>query len=152
MDAQHDLYYLVYTSHQRFPLKRHDLRQILDQASHFNQLHQVTGMLIYRNGSFIQVLEGPRDRIQQLYSNISADIRHHQIQLVIQDQAERRYFADWSMGFCDLASDSDRELTAYTTFLREGLCAEQRPDTPSIPASLLTMFVHDFSEQATVLQ
>lgn len=151
MKAQENLYYLVYTSHESYPLTRRDLRDIMDQAEAFNQQRQITGMLVYRAGPFLQVLEGQQNHIAQLYDSICRDRRHHQIQLVIMEPATQRCFSEWSMGFCDLACNQDRERAAYTIFLREGLCARIHPSHPSIPASLLTMFVYDFSGTTAVL-
>jgi len=146
-----NLYYLVYISRQSYPLNRSELRQILDAADHFNQQHQVTGMLVYRNGSFLQVLEGEKDTIRTLYDSIRQDRRHTDVQQVIFEPARQRYFQRWTMGFCELATQADEELKAYSTFLRHGLCAHNAPIEPSIPASMLSMFIYDFSAAAEVV-
>ena len=151
MNWDNELYYLVYISRQRYPLTRRELGAMLDEAERFNRDHQITGMLVYRGGSFLQVLEGPKRDITQLYEAIERDDRHCNVEMIIFEPAKQRYFREWTMGFCELASATDKEHRAYSTFLTQGLCARNAPMTPSIPASLLSMFVHDFSTRAQVI-
>ncbi|MCV6587940.1 MAG: BLUF domain-containing protein [Marinobacterium sp.] len=149
MSKECDLYYLVYVSRQRSPMEPDTLREIMETAVAFNQQKGITGMLVFRDGSFLQVLEGPRQAVTSLYERICLDSRHQNIELLIGERASRRFFAEWSMGFCELARPEDKALCAYTTFIEEGFYARLKPEAASIPASLLSMFLYGYNREHT---
>ncbi len=51
------------------------------------------------DGDFIQVLEGDKEKVTNLYDKISKDIRHKGIINVVKGDVEKRQFNDWSMGY-----------------------------------------------------
>jgi hypothetical protein len=59
----------------------------------------LTGMLLYAEGSFFQVLEGQVDVVDALYAKIARDKRHAQVTLVIREPISKRHFDAWTMGF-----------------------------------------------------
>lgn len=59
----------------------------------------VTGALLYRDGRFVQVLEGPEHAVRALYSTIEADSRHSGIHILVSTQLAARNFQSWSMGY-----------------------------------------------------
>jgi len=63
--------------------------------------------LLYFNGSIIQVLEGPEERVKALYEVIRRDPQHTQVIKLYSDPIEHRSFSDWSMGYKTLSA---REL------------------------------------------
>ena len=71
-----------------------------------NQRLDVTGMLLYHQGSFLQVLEGPAAAVDPLLATIGADQRHHKLMLLLRREIEARNFADWKMGFVDVAAQT----------------------------------------------
>ncbi len=64
-------------------------------------------MLLFAEGSFLQVLEGPREAVEDLFFDIRTDTRHTGIVKIYQEKTEKRIFGKWSMG---LASMSNQEL------------------------------------------
>ena len=64
----------------------------------------VTGMLLYAEGGFLQVLEGEGEPLAALYQTIAADRRHWNTQVLLKRDGAR-LFKDWSMGFHRLARD-----------------------------------------------
>lgn len=76
-----------------------DLHPILVTARTFNADHDVTGMLLYRQRVFVQLLEGPEGVITQLYRRIAADERHRNVETLVEAPIEKRRFARWSMAF-----------------------------------------------------
>jgi Sensors of blue-light using FAD len=76
-----------------------DLAGLLDQARHFNGAHQITGLLLYSDGRYVQALEGPAAEVRRLYARIQADPRHAQVTTVYAGPGPQRRFADWCMGF-----------------------------------------------------
>jgi hypothetical protein len=79
---------------------------ILKTALSFNKVNQITGVLCQGTGFFIQVLEGERSIINQLYRRIVQDSRHKDVELVGFEEISDRKFKQWSMALIDL-SDTD---------------------------------------------
>ncbi|ESQ17397.1 MAG: hypothetical protein N838_23400 [Thiohalocapsa sp. PB-PSB1] len=56
-------------------------------------------MLLYGNGTFLQVIEGEDDIIDHLVAQILIDPRHAQVQMLSRKTIPTRQYADWTMGF-----------------------------------------------------
>lgn len=93
------LVYLSYTT-ENFDFEK-DIDDILSKAREFNPKHDITGMLVYRDEMFIQLIEGPPEDIQSLYGKISLDMRHSNISIIVYQNTEERLFPDWTMGYRD---------------------------------------------------
>ncbi|MBK1646527.1 diguanylate cyclase [Thiocapsa imhoffii] len=97
--ASRDLYQVLYVSMAKEDLNSDDLEGLMVRAREFNRSQGITGFLVHYNGSFLQILEGQRERLQRLLATIRADPRHHRFKLVFEGPIERRALKDWSMGF-----------------------------------------------------
>ena len=93
------MYHLVYTSHAVKPFTEEALLDLLKEARTFNKSNAITGMLLYLEGKFIQVLEGRKSIVQALYQRIIEDPRHQRVTLVVEGNSPTRIFKNWSMGF-----------------------------------------------------
>lgn len=140
MSKDNSLAFLVYVSRESKTMSAERLAALLAKSRRANQRRHITGMLLYRDGSFMQVLEGAKSEISNLFERIAKDSRHRQVDLLILEAADKRYFADWSMGFCDLARPQDKELAGYSAFLRQGLYATNAPLAHGIPNVFLKVF------------
>jgi hypothetical protein len=109
-------YRLAYMSTSS-PWTRPDLLALLRAARTKNAALGVTGVLLHRQGRFVQLLEGGSEEVQALYATIRADPRHRDVTLVWDDQGDTRWFADWWMAFRDLEEDPVTE-PALTDVLR----------------------------------
>jgi Sensors of blue-light using FAD len=77
-----------------------DIDQLLASARRRNLAENVTGMLIYHQGEFVQILEGSKNSVESLYEQfIDADPRHTRINKEQQNPISHRRFNEWSMGF-----------------------------------------------------
>ena len=77
-----------------------ELYKLLSVAREQNKLLGITGMLLYDNEhTFIQVLEGKRKQVQEIYQKIEADSRHTELEVVSEQYVLCRNFSDWYMGF-----------------------------------------------------
>lgn len=76
-----------------------DLHPILATARAFNAANEITGMLLYRQQVFVQLLEGPEDIVRELYGRISEDERHRNVETLADNEIARRRFGHWSMAF-----------------------------------------------------
>ncbi len=94
---------LLYVSntHREFP--QAELQSILASSRRNNAVANVTGMLVYLDGGFLQVLEGSDEAVEQTYRRISQDARHWNASVLLDHDATRA-FTEWSMGFERLAA------------------------------------------------
>jgi hypothetical protein len=93
---------LVYVSSATTHFSKAELLELLTKSRTKNSALGITGMLLYKDGNFMQMLEGEDDPVRQLFETIVKDPRHHNSIVLIDELAETAFFADWSMGFRDL--------------------------------------------------
>jgi hypothetical protein len=107
------MYFLIYSSHAAPGFKEEELTSLLVQARERNKDYLVTGLLLYFDGKFIQLIEGEKQTIKQLYNNIINDKRHSGISLLKEGDSETRYFPDWSMGYRTVQPTELREEDGF---------------------------------------
>ena len=111
------LKHLVYTSTVSDTLTDDNLDGLLAAARKHNASADITGVLLLRNRTFIQFLEGSAEEIDLLMSRIQRDDRHRNVKVIIEEPAEHRRFSDWRMGFrVPLAPDSPRQDNMRDSF------------------------------------
>ena len=74
-----------------------DLRALVGKARARNRNLSITGMLLYEDGSFLQTLEGPPDKLGALWNSIKQDTRHDQIEVLSEHIAPARVFSEWDL-------------------------------------------------------
>ena len=131
---------LVYVSSATQLFSEEDLKALLEQSREKNARLGVTGMLLYKDGNFMQVLEGADDAVTRLYSTIQNDPRHHGVLELVRQQIEAREFASWSMGFKNLRDANLQQTPGYSTFLNEPLNSASFHADPTRAQKLLGMF------------
>ncbi|MFM2326920.1 MAG: hypothetical protein RIR31_1122 [Bacteroidota bacterium] len=104
------MYELVYCSLAKRSLNENDILDILNTAKAFNSKNGITGCLLYYKNEFIQILEGEKKAVKELYKNIQHDSRHSAVTLMIDDELEDRKFNDWSMAYYELNNQHMDEL------------------------------------------
>ncbi len=76
-----------------------ELEIMLEHARTKNALNEITGMLLYCEGVFVQLLEGEEAKVRETFERISKDPRHTDIQNIVSGRSEKRYFPNWLMGY-----------------------------------------------------
>ncbi|WP_235526774.1 BLUF domain-containing protein [Plantibacter sp. Leaf314] len=104
---------LVYASTATQPFSDEDLTALLATSRENNARSGLTGMLVHRDGRFLQVLEGPEAAVRGLMDTLSADPRHTGIRVMFEEPIRERQFADWTMGFERADSGSAADLDGY---------------------------------------
>jgi len=107
---------LIYVSAQTRELGTGELQDILETARQRNPKMQITGMLVYQDGSFLQVLEGSRKKVEALFSKIETDKRHKKVAKVTSYYTADRLFSDWSMGFADVTKKQLESIKGLNDF------------------------------------
>ncbi len=99
LKADMDLLELLYVSTAQHIMLDQELKLILEQSRAYNSQNNVTGMLIYSNGAFMQLLEGKPEEVINLYNKISRDPRHEKISKIYERETDSRRLGEWSMGY-----------------------------------------------------
>ncbi len=98
---------------------------LLEKSRARNATRDLTGMLLYLDGNFFQVLEGPAGAVDSLFEVISRDPRHSRITRIIREPIARRDFGDWTMGFESIGLDAVDRLLGTNDFFGARSCVEQ---------------------------
>ncbi len=90
-----------------------ELVSLLRQARSQNLRRDITGMLLYSNRTYLQVLEGEAKDVHELYDVICKDPRNEGHVILLESEILNRNFPDWSMGFENLESSSAKEIPGF---------------------------------------
>ena len=99
-----DLVHCIYTSVEPAPLPPEEIDALLTHSRSSNSRRGITGILLHVGRTFFQVLEGPRDAVDELYAKILVDARHTRITRIIYEPIARRFFGEFSMNFASLSA------------------------------------------------
>ena len=117
MDAAQQ-YILIYMS--RFTGTSSEVTETLKQINHLsrrnNKKTDITGLLFYQNGKFLQILEGEADRLTTLYEKLKKDSRHTDLCLIEYCPIVRKSLTGWHLDTFDLSSSKDIKLKELETF------------------------------------
>lgn len=98
-----------------------ELDSLLVQSRFFNLKKDITGILLYMDGDFIQVLEGEKEVVNALFETIQKDKRHKGIICVFNDIIEKKQFPDWSMGFSKIKFDELKKTKEFEFINKDNL-------------------------------
>lgn len=76
-----------------------ELNEILSASRARNRAAGITSLLLYYDGSFAQLLEGPKDAVLAAYKRIEQDARHCGFAVIFQEDAKERFFEGWDLAF-----------------------------------------------------
>lgn len=123
---------LLYISKPVAPLQASELADLLSQARQKNRDLRITGLLLYSEESFMQVIEGPNLNIQRLYTSITLDSRHTDVQEIYFRSIEERHFHDWKLGFRYLRQRTEEDSLFETMVGQLADSIDQRQSIPNI--------------------
>lgn len=103
----------LYASRASRPMTGSLLDEILDQSRHKNPALGITGLLCVSGDVFIQVMEGGRDEVCELFNAIVRDDRHETVRLLIYEEIQERKFANWTMGQVNIDKLNPAMLLKY---------------------------------------
>ena len=107
--------YLIYLSTAVYLMTDTKLLELLNIAREKNKKHNVTGVLLYSEGTFLQVLEGMPEDVDLIFKEIERDRRHKNIIKLIDEPLAKRNFPNWSMGFSTVDSNLNNDVLGYIT-------------------------------------
>lgn len=130
--------YIVYVSQAKSPFTNDALATLLRKSRSRNTDEGITGVLLYRysedfdKGYFIQAIEGPVKTLDDLWSRISRDQRHHTIVTLAEGAQTDRMFPNWSMGFKNVEAGDLAQVPGFADLDKDsfwqGLKSRQMPE------------------------
>lgn len=90
---------LIYTSMARRQMSQRDIDRILMTSRLYNEMTGITGLLVYHEKRFLQVLEGPIGELDKVYDRIRRDWRHKHCRLLLKETIIARAFDQWEMAY-----------------------------------------------------
>ena len=99
MPKPKDLVELSYLSEAVSDMSFLGLMRLLESARAFNQKNGVTGILLYDNQQFGQIIEGEHANVMKAWKRIQEDKRHHRVELLEIREITERNFPDWLLRF-----------------------------------------------------
>ncbi|AZN36438.1 BLUF domain-containing protein [Iodobacter ciconiae] len=111
-----DLHTLVYVSTATRLMTEAELEVLLLGAVEQNNKNNVTGVLLYNNGDFMQCLEGPEPILRETFRRITDSRQHSGIICLFDEKISKRSFSDWHMGY---AQPTKSQMLALSSALWE---------------------------------
>lgn len=140
---------LVYASSATRPFAAAGLAELLARSRENNARLGVTGMLLHKDGNFMQVLEGEAEAVRRLFDRIGRDPRHTGLIVLRHEERQEREFAEWSMAFQNLDLPEARALPGYSEFLNTPLTGREFAEAPSLCRKLLLTFKRNLGPRGT---
>ena len=135
-----NIYFLIYVSIASGDLSEQQLVDILKVSRANNTRDEITGMLLYKDRRFMQLLEGPEGAVCAAYQRITRDVRHQDATILLEGATDERDFVDWSMGFQALDGDIAHVVPGFSPFLDVKFSVFDFASDPSRAHQLLRIF------------
>jgi hypothetical protein len=105
---------ICYLSKQTEALKNSELEELFKYILAMNPTLNITGALLHNNNFFLQVLEGDKETIKELFGKIRKDKRHENILMILDQKIENRIFENYDANFSIMKTKADIErLNVY---------------------------------------
>jgi hypothetical protein len=134
------MFHVVYVSSSTQLFTKSDLQTLLHKARDKNTQLDLTGMLLYKDGNFMQVLEGKEEVVTKLVEIIKRDTRHKGFLELLRGTSEQRMFPNWSMGYRDLSDKDVVKTLGYSDFMNTPLTGTEFSQDPNRCMKLLLLF------------
>ena len=132
------LFHLIYVSTAVVPMSDEDLMYLLRQSRTRNKRNRITGMLLYKDGHFMQVLEGDEADVMKIFADIERDKRHKSVDVLLAEYIQYRDFPNWTMGFRNVDRIDPSTVPGFTRFMEHDFKSEYfSEDTVEAHAMLL---------------
>ena len=140
------LYCLVYTSVANQEMPDDNLKDLLKKSRLKNERKNVSGMLLYLDPFFIQILEGEEAIVNESFNIIKQDLRHHNVKLIYKKPIEERSFPNWTMGFNKISDENVEVVEGFTDFWQRPI-SDFFSDSPNEIEKMLEQFLDMFKHK-----
>ena len=116
-----DFYQLIYFSSAKAELTEAALRKLLARSQSRNSKKGITGLLLHSGGNIIQIIEGEKSKVEDLFLKIQSDPRHKNVTAVSRSFSKERDFPHYSMGFKRVGKQlAEKEVPGFTDIIEKG--------------------------------
>jgi Sensors of blue-light using FAD. len=136
-----NLIHIVYVSFSRNQLSELELDELLSEIRPKNLATGITGLLLYNDEIFIQVIEGETDTIRRLYDILQKDKRHTNIVKILEERIDQRSFPNWSMGYQKLSKEDSKDLPGFTDVMSSNDIRETLKQSSQAIVDLIVKFM-----------
>lgn len=140
------MYELIYRSVASQNLNANDIDKILETSRNFNSQNEITGCLLFHNNEFIQIIEGEKNKLLELYNNIKKDNRHTNVMLLAQAEKQDRIFPSWSMAYYQL-NENDTINIDKLLFVNNLITLSELIEKPTQASRLFWLMAKQLLEQ-----
>ena len=115
------IYHLVYRSFATKEFSEEGYHKLLESSRKRNEESNITGLLLFRNGVFLQLLEGPESAVKNVYSMICKENRHERVVTLVETASDARIYEKWAMASVDnapLDNDPKTMLPLFETLFQ----------------------------------
>ncbi len=92
-------YVISYVSTVHPQVSNYDIAKLMDFIKTNNNILNITGILIYSDGNFFQILEGEKFLIKMLFDKIKKDVRHYNIIKMLDKEIKVNSFSEYNSSF-----------------------------------------------------
>ena len=119
-------------------LREYEIATLLKQARIANRKHDVSGMLLYVGGYFLQSFEGEPRMIDAVCGSLFRDKPRMWVKRLVQESITERQFPEWTMGFATIDTDEAGQLLGDQNLFRTNALVTQL--TPDAMKTLVSIF------------
>jgi hypothetical protein len=130
------MHHLIYLSRASQPFTETQLQDLLADSRRANTQQNLSGILLYGNNQFLQVLEGEESAVRAAYARIGRDPRHQNLTVFADKTIEQRAFADWHMAYQPLDPQTLLDTLGYVA---PGQLQLARPDLSQVDTQLVQL-------------
>ena len=106
-------YFLIYASYATRDWTDQELFDLLSTSRLRNSHRGITGLLVYAQRRFLQIIEGKQSQVLELYERIKDHPGHKNAMVLLDDEQDERLFPEWSMGFERLGEDELSHMSGF---------------------------------------
>jgi hypothetical protein len=142
------MYQLIYTSQATVPFTQDELTKLLTWSRQWNEQVGITGVLLYNDEHFVQVIEGSQAAVSDLYGKLLRDVRHHNVMRLASGRIAARRFGEWTMSFYAVEPAQMARVRGYFTPEHLDLHYQNLLHSPD---ELLLQVIEGFMQNPTVM-
>ncbi len=140
------MYELIYRSVATPNLNANDIENILETARNFNSKNEITGCLLFHNNEFIQIIEGEKIKVLDIYYKIKNDKRHKSVLLLAENEIKDRIFPKWSMAYYQLKENDNINIDKLL-FVNNFITLSELIEKPTHATRLFWLMAKQLLEQ-----
>ncbi len=121
------MYYQMILRSEAFNVSDKSIRDIFNTLKRLNKANNISGCLVFKDGYFLQFLEGVRHEVEDIFFTIQDDNRHDNIELLYQGESAEQIFTEWKMAYfyqLEVGGNTDEFLNRYELELLMENCSK----------------------------